>query len=423
MNFLKKNSTYCSSVLVSFLILLLRASERVTKPDLWAEDGYWFVNHSLSIGWPSIFTQMAGYFQIAERASVWLLIQAIPLPYLPHAIALTCLLIFSLIISKITSKDYEWLIPSQVLRYCLLLTFCFLPGLHEILANFCNLPWLFFYYLGLIALKDPKESLSKMEIGFSCLALFSTGTAILLIPVFMYRCYLRKKQPCLSRDLFLLLLICGTVLSTIFLLPREWQLYQRRDYYAYGSAYIRSLAQSGFIQPWLGDQITFFLMKDEIEFYSIGLILLASFGLLVQAFRGKSSQAQTVLFLLFASVSSFPVLTGMTRPNVLFAWTEPPTAWFFKHRYAFPLAFIAVSFLGGFFLSKEECARKKLSFCLDGRQHFLWNQTVQSSPLRSREKMGSNCGTAAKLDKAFRSFLCFGSSLPRRMGRFRLYRR
>ena len=232
------------------------------------------------------------------------------------------------------------------------------------------MPWLFFYYLGLIALKDPKESLSKMEIGFSCLALFSTGTAILLIPVFMYRCYLRKKQPCLSRDLFLLLLICGTVLSTIFLLPREWQLYQRRDYYAYGSAYIRSLAQSGFIQPWLGDQITFFLMKDEIEFYSIGLILLASFGLLVQAFRGKSSQAQTVLFLLFASVSSFPVLTGMTRPNVLFAWTEPPTAWFFKHRYAFPLAFIAVFFWVGFFSQKKNVLVKNLVFVLMGVSIF-----------------------------------------------------
>ena len=65
--------------------------------------------------------------------------------------------------------------------------FCLLPGLTEMTGNLCNLTWILFCWLALVGLKDPSVPLTWIEVGLSVLVTLSIGTAILLVPLFLWR--------------------------------------------------------------------------------------------------------------------------------------------------------------------------------------------------------------------------------------------
>ncbi len=175
-------------------VLLIRSLPRLEAPHLWAEDGTDFLPDALTGGWSTPFKQLWGSFHFLPRLVAQLAV-LFPVRAFP-ALAMTAwIILFALAASLIVRAEYRELIRSDGARFGVAIAFGFLPGLNEMLGTLCNLHWVSSMALWIIAMKPASRPLSRWEAAFVPIAALSGGETIVLIPIFAWRAWTRRREP------------------------------------------------------------------------------------------------------------------------------------------------------------------------------------------------------------------------------------
>ena len=293
--------------------------------------------------WPGL------YFTL-ERLVILGSLHLVPLPWLPAVVCAASYAIFAAVMATVASRHYDWLIPSQPARLVGACMFCLLPGLNEMAGNLCNLNWILFCWLALVALKDPSQPFSLTELGLTWTgdgvhgygnparpAVFVaagnlTSTFAARASVQQKRAATRHRGAVRRRSAGGLRVgSAGPVADNV--VPRGRQLVVRTD-----------LARLTALTPWIGDRLTY----QVSEGFPAGVYLaakLAFAGFLIgwAWVRRHDPRAQAILLFLIG-VSGWTVLVGV-QPSlctrIAAARTRRRTG---LNRYSFIMSFAALLF-------------------------------------------------------------------------------
>lgn len=310
----KSNILYRLTAFLSVLVLISwRSFDRIRFAFLWAEGGSSYVTGAYSHGISSLFITQGGYYNLFPRILALIAIQ-FPITWLPYLIAVTCVVVFSLIVSRFACSDYEWLVPSVKIRILACLGLTFMGGLHECIGNLCNLHWLLDFYLGLLAIRKLDKRISIYEIIFVFLIGGSGGESVVFIPVFLLRCWLihrRKTQ----RGIFIRELLCVVCLLFWVIMNSLVQ----------DSVPISTISVSNFIQatyyavinnvllqPLLGDHLTYYLgLKYDWAYWLLTIFVLWWISRHIKISKAPDLLLlSTILTFLFIAVMSWLVRGG-----------------------------------------------------------------------------------------------------------------
>ncbi|MEO5970649.1 MAG: hypothetical protein ABIQ95_12035 [Bdellovibrionia bacterium] len=208
------------------IILIMRSSNRILDPVIWAEDSI-YISGILQHGFMDIFKAQFGYYQSLQRFICWC-VMLFPVKLWPLLLTSTCYVIYAAVFSEFSKADYEAIIPSRLHRILACTVFAFLPGTNEILGNTPNLGWVLTAYVGIICLKKLGQKPSLMEIGFSAACMAGAGQTSIMIPLLLYRLYLTRtstkifplKLPSVEFQRYLALLIIQFVFIYLNYLAR-----------------------------------------------------------------------------------------------------------------------------------------------------------------------------------------------------------
>ena len=305
---------------VALLVLVCeRAFGRLQFPDVWAEDGTVFLSQAAALGWASLLKPFVGVYFALERLIILVALQALPLPWLPVAVTLSSFVVLAGVMSRIVSPAYEWLIPSTYLRVLAALMFCLVPGLVEGTGNLCGLPWILFWWLAFVGLKDPSVPLTWIEVGLSVLVTLSIGTAILLVPLFTWRLVVSKDR--ISRNQWArgiaqlaIVIVLGVVLP---LLTDRGPRPPPPSMWDFAPVWYEHVARLVAFTPWLGTRLTIMLLRSfDTSLYFAGKVIFLVFFFWWAWRHRRDIRAQGVL-LLVVSMSGWIVLAVMARSYAL----------------------------------------------------------------------------------------------------------
>ena len=179
---------YWITFLLLLVLLLLRSSDRILDPVIWAEDST-YISGILQNGFFDIFKAQFGYYQSLQRFLCWC-VMLCPVKFWPLLLTSCCYLIYAGVFAVFSKSDYDEVIPSRVNRILACSVFAFLPGTCEILGNTPNLGWVLAVYVGLVCLKKVGEKPTWLELGLSTLCMSGAGQTSILLPLLLYRLYL-----------------------------------------------------------------------------------------------------------------------------------------------------------------------------------------------------------------------------------------
>ena len=272
-----------------------------------------------------------------------------PLSWLPAVVCAASYAIFAAVMSTVASRHYDWLIPSQPVRLVGACMFCLLPGLNEMAGNLCNLNWILFCWLALVALKDPSQPFALTELGLTVLVTVSTGTAILLVPLFSWRLAtsLQHSRPARvsTRNALQLaiVLLCGVGLPAVFASDRlgPSPITSSLDVV---SLWYDHLARLTALTPWIGDRLTYqFSEGFPAGAYLAAKLAFAGFLIGWAWVRRHDSRAQAILLFLIG-VSGWTVLAVFSRPYALELLLREHGDGLDLNRYSFIMSFAALLF-------------------------------------------------------------------------------
>ena len=169
-------------------VVLLRRSDVVSHPQLWAEDGPIFFTGADTIGWRALFMSYSGYYHALPRLIALFFSRVdplwIPTVYLLSSYTATLLVLAALFSSRIQLPHKPWLALATVL----------VPHSGEVFLNITNIQWI--TAIGLILILMAAEAKSALQITFDLTAtvlLGLTGPFVLLFwPLFFLRAILRR---------------------------------------------------------------------------------------------------------------------------------------------------------------------------------------------------------------------------------------
>ena len=141
-------------ILIAILILIVRKSDSLSNPQLWAEDGVVFFAQQYEYGTAAIFTPYAGYLHIVPRIIATLANAFFSYANTPTVYNYTSLLITIIVIVHCFSPRLQ--LP---LKPLLALSIVLVPqALNEVFLNITNLQWILCLLLVLVLLKDAPNS-------------------------------------------------------------------------------------------------------------------------------------------------------------------------------------------------------------------------------------------------------------------------
>jgi hypothetical protein len=180
--------------------------------------------------------------------------------------------------------------------------------------------------------------------------LFSVGTSILLLPLFLWRFvrYIRTSNSATER-------IHEAALFTVFLGANFWHIYlHQRDGLPFTPPAVYEILRSGpkalarnfyemlIFRPWLGEGLTT-LLEESTAFYYVNIALRVIigfflFGWLLKNIKKPSAQGLSLLILGF---SIWPLLVVFARPGALGVFLSGN---YWNSRYAFPTGVVGPFF-------------------------------------------------------------------------------
>jgi hypothetical protein len=179
--------------LLCLFVLCWRTARRFKFAYLWAEDGAMFLFEALRDGISALTHSYAGYFHTVPRLITAAGTQ-LPLTWFAFFVIASCVVIHAGVVSTVAGPAYEWIALSKPLRVLLSLCLCLVAGMYEVTGNLCNLHSILFLYLGLVAYQDLRRPLAWTTVAAAWLAAGSEGGAVLFLPLFLCRAWLKARS-------------------------------------------------------------------------------------------------------------------------------------------------------------------------------------------------------------------------------------
>ncbi len=183
-------------IIIAVLILIVRKSDSLSNPQLWAEDGTIFFAQQYEYGTASIFTAYAGYLHIVPRLIAAFTDLFFSYANAPAVYNYTSLIITIIVIANCFSPRLQ--LPFKPL---LALSVVVVPqALNEVFLNIANLQWILCILLILTLLKDVpniKYGNYTLQVLTDFLVIIFTGLTgpflIIMFPFFVWKLIRIKK--------------------------------------------------------------------------------------------------------------------------------------------------------------------------------------------------------------------------------------
>jgi hypothetical protein len=193
-----------SVLALATLILFLRRPDQFTNPQLWAEDGIFYVQARVE-GLSALFKELASYYHLAPRL-IAALSNALDPAIVPHVFVGSTLLLTLYIVARVLSPRCA--LPA---RPVCALAVVLVPDASEVLLNTNNLQWVFALGFVLLLISDaPARRISALH-DYAAAIIFGLTSpfGLALAPLFLLRAALRRA----THDLTLagLVLTCAAV--------------------------------------------------------------------------------------------------------------------------------------------------------------------------------------------------------------------
>lgn len=325
------------------IIILLKGWERLISPGIWAEDGTVFLKQAFEHGLASLFLPYDGYFHTLPRI-IAVIVTWIPVKLIPIFIVFFCYCVFVYTITFFFAPSYKWIFRSQPLTFVAALILLLAPGQIEMLGNLTNLHWYLLLLLSVLALKDIHTPYTFSEIVIAFLCISTSGTSIILLPIFVLRIILKWKEKKAAKYgeylivfiilLFFLIHIIIATDSSLFIYP----------FSIYLKIYLRHFFFSFVFPLFLGDYLTLQLHSIKI-IYSALTIILISF---VSLHLSKDWDRLYILIITLSICSLWlPVMITIARPLSMLTilnFSNYDMHYWFNSRYSFYIPAIASIF-------------------------------------------------------------------------------
>jgi len=183
-------------IFITIFILIVRKSDSLANPQLWAEDGVIFFAQQYEYGAAAIFTPYAGYLHIVPRIIAALANAFFSYANIPTVYNYTSLFITIIVVAHCFSPRLQ--LP---LKPLLAFSMVLVPqALNEVFLNITNLQWILCILLVLVLLKDaPNSKYGNYALQICtdfCIILFAGLTGpfmIIMFPFFAWKYFNIKK--------------------------------------------------------------------------------------------------------------------------------------------------------------------------------------------------------------------------------------
>ncbi len=212
---LAKSSEIASAWLLLYscmlVILFLRRPDSLINATPWAEDGPIFLQQAIEHSYLSLATLYAGYLHTVPRLVTLFAIQ-FGLKDAPFVMNLFALIIATISISHIFSKDFRFLIRNDALRFITAIFIICMP-MPEIFLNITNIQWPLLIYLILWTtnLIFGSGSTGPAKTTFALLGFLTCPASVILLPAVAWFIYTSRSIPVLA-------IFSISVLSNLFYL-------------------------------------------------------------------------------------------------------------------------------------------------------------------------------------------------------------
>jgi hypothetical protein len=142
----------CAFAFFAIFVHVIRRTDQIVNPQLWAEDGVIFLQDQLSIGINSLFTPYAGYIHLLPRLTAFVADKVVTLDYVPTAYVFGALLIASIGSFFVTFSRLPW--PAGPL---FAIAAVMVPHGGEVFLNITNVQWMIAPILMVIAIQDEPQ--------------------------------------------------------------------------------------------------------------------------------------------------------------------------------------------------------------------------------------------------------------------------
>lgn len=312
-DFFSRNAVICAALL-GFLILCTRSIDRIFNATLWAEDGAIYFTQVYADPLASFGKTFGGYYQLVPRIAAFLGYLFVSVTEIPIFTSLFSIGYYAVSISIFAGGGYDWLIPSPKIRFLLVMSMCFLPGLGEMAGNLVNLTGFFVFFLSLLFLKDIRHQYAAGEIILGLLAILTQGAAFLFLPLLLIRIIQKRRYFGRTRQLWPEIFLGAAIVghTLIASLNRNSSISSANpDVLEFFFVELRTILSMFVIYPWAGH------FTKEI----LGLI----FGpfLIRMALQNLRVFTRNQLILLYASLVGnfcYPFLTFFVREGAAGAY-------------------------------------------------------------------------------------------------------
>lgn len=341
---------YARTATICFLLLSLRAWARIWFSFIWAEDGKVFITEGLRWGWSSLLIPHAGSYHTIQRIVAYGVASFVPVPLWALVITLFNLMVLALVASRIVSKDFEWIFPARKVRVAIALLLCFAPGLLEMAGNLANLNWVLFYWLALLALRDLNRKMHGWEFWVAVLILFSVGTSLLLIPLFVWRFWkTRDRADAALLGILVLENIWLVLLNGMHLSVQDASPQNRAGFSPLHEMVekgipilVQTFNKTVLWRPWVGPGFATRWTALDHHSWITFLILCAAYGyLLREFFRHRRENWAQAIALLTVGIFVWPALRFIGRSGSIgdVMYLNP---WYWSLRFSYPHSFLAI---------------------------------------------------------------------------------
>jgi hypothetical protein len=242
-------------------------------------------------------------------------------------------------------RGYGWLLADVRARVLCCVLLCLTPGLNEMAGNYANLPWLFFFTVAFLALRDPQLPLPFWSVLLSVAAITSTAQGVFAIPLLVWRTWdavhRRRGRSQVLRNAAVLAALCLSVYLLWLAREREAPTLPMESWFVLLKTWVNTTMNSVLLLPLLGDLPAVLVRVRSSVWVRTCVVPVLLVILAIGVFRVRRRPAAMPILLLALGVLSWPAVASVARPASVALFRQPLTLVFAKHRYAFPSGIVA----------------------------------------------------------------------------------
>lgn len=325
----KRNQTLCLLLFVAF-IHLTRSPEILINSRFWAEEREFFANAWSSSPFHALFVSYGGYLNLPINAATLIARWCVPLKYAPY-VTMGIGLLFQLLPTflLLTAKD-KWL-SSFKIRLLATLLLLFVPESLEISLQSLHIQFQLTLAAILILILDNQPKHQRwFKLGILLLTTLSGVMSMILIPLYLYRCFTEKDR--LRIEQFITLLIGNIIQFSFF-----YTSFDERQYHTSLTDFLSIFFAKDLYIPFLGNNplsnpyllhLQLLVKNQQIPLLACSISLFVFIVIIVCFYKYPKTRLSGYLFicaLLNLALATF----GAIGPNYWFF--EP----YFHQRYAF----------------------------------------------------------------------------------------